>query len=137
MHMIGNRLSLIFLIFVIGMLADLLLIEHFESGWQIVPVVFLILSTVSFLFLKAVAVVRAFFRVWMYLGMASGVLGLFFHVKSNWEFATELYADLKGWKLLTEVATGAIPVISPGFLIPIALFGLYLLRIRIDELEKS
>ena len=120
-----KRIGFIFLIMVFGMLADLLLIEHFESFWQFVPVVFLAVAGIAY-FLISKEIVRSFFRFWMYLGMIAGVVGIYMHVKNNWEFATELRSNLKGWDLITEVATGAIPVISPGFLIPIAMLGLYI-----------
>ena len=117
-------IGLIFLIMIFGMLADLLLIEHFESFWQFVPVVFLAVSGIGyFLILKGTGL--SLFRVWMYVGMLAGVVGIYMHVRNNWEFAIELRSNLKGWELITEVATGAIPVISPGFLIPIAMLGLY------------
>ena len=125
-----NQLSCVFILFVGGMLADLLLIEHFESAWQLVPVLFLAVAMLTFLCLKKWPALTGFFRAWMYLGMVSGIVGLFLHARNNWEFAVELYANLGGWPLLIEVATGAIPVISPGFLIPIAWFGLILSRLN-------
>lgn len=109
---------------VFGMLVDLLLIEHFESFWQLIPVFFLSIAGLGFFAMKR-GVAQSYFRLWMYLGMLSGLVGIFMHVKNNWEFAIELHTDLKGWKLISEVATGAIPIISPGFLIPIAMLGLY------------
>ena len=117
-------IGLIFLIMVFGMLADLLLIEHFESFWQFVPVVFLGVAGISY-FLISKGRRAGLFKAWMYLGMLSGVIGIFMHVRNNWEFAIELRSNLKGWDLITAVATGAIPVISPGFLIPISMLGLY------------
>lgn len=119
-----QRIGLIFLIMVVGMLADLLLIEHFESFWQFVPVIFLAVSGIGY-FLVSKGTGINLFRAWMYTGMLSGVVGIYMHVKNNWEFAIELRSNLKGWELISEVATGAIPVISPGFLIPIAMLGLH------------
>lgn len=117
-------IGLIFLIMVFGMLADLLLIEHFESFWQFVPVVFLAVAGSGY-FLIRKGLLLLLFRGWMFIGMLAGAIGIFMHVKNNWEFAIELRSNLKGWDLITEVATGAIPVISPGFLVPISLLGLY------------
>lgn len=119
-----ERLGFIFLVLVFGMLADLLLIEHFESFWQFVPVIFLLLSGLGY-FPVRIGKGVALFRGWMYVGMLSGAVGIFMHGKNNYEFAIELRSNLKGWDLITEVATGAIPVISPGFLIPISMLGLY------------
>lgn len=120
-----KAIGIIFLSMVFGMLADLLLIEHFESFWQFVPVIFLSVTGIGY-FLVKTGTAKLLFRIWMYIGMVSGVIGIFMHVKNNWEFAIELRSNLKGWDLITEVATGAIPVISPGFLIPIAMLGLYI-----------
>lgn len=117
-------IGFIFLIMVFGMLADLLLIDHFESFWQFVPVIFLLVTGLGhFIMLKGKGI--GLFRLWMYLGMLSGGVGIFMHVRNNYEFAIELHSSLKGWDLVTEVATGAIPVVSPGFLIPISMLGLY------------
>lgn len=120
----AKGVGIIFLIMVFGMLTELLLIEHFENFWQFVPVIFLSVTGIGYCFLKS-GTRMLLFRVWMYIGMLSGVIGIFMHVKNNWEFAIELRSNLKGWDLITEVATGAIPVISPGFLIPMAMLGLY------------
>ena len=88
-----NQLSCVFILFVGGMLADLLLIEHFESAWQLVPVLFLAVAMLTFLCLKKWPALTGFFRAWMYLGMVSGIVGLFLHARNNWEFAVELYAN--------------------------------------------
>ncbi len=118
-------IGLIFLIMVFGMLADLLLIEHFESFWQFVPVIFLATTGAGY-FIAIKGKGLTMFRVWMCVGMLSGVVGVFMHIRNNYEFAIELRSNLIGWDLIAEVATGAIPVISPGFLIPISMLGLYI-----------
>ncbi len=128
----ARGLGIIFLVMVFGMLADLLLIEHFESFWQFVPVIFLTVTSFGYYVISR-GTGFLLFRVWMYVGILSGAVGIFMHVKNNWEFATELHSDMKGWALIVEVATGAIPVISPGFLIPIAMLGLYLTTLLKNE----
>ena len=129
MEITRDKPHLIFILFVVGMLLDLLLIEHFEMGWQMLPVVFLVVTILLLIFKpKWQKEGIRIFNIWMYLGMIFALVGLFLHLKSNWEFATELYTDLNGLALVMEMITGAIPVLSPAFLIPIALFGLYLTK---------
>src|SRR5687767_12571720 len=93
----------------VGLLAELLLIEHFEDPWQFAPLVLLVLA-----FVLAIAVaarparglLRAFQAI-MALCVIAGALGVWLHYQGNVEFASEQDATLRGLALVWESLRGA------------------------------
>ena len=115
-----------FVLGVLGVAAELLLIEHFEDPWQFVP---LGLFALSLLVLAWYAVqrgrasLRAFQGV-MLLFAGSGALGLWLHYAGNMEFELERDATLGGFALLRESLMGATPALAPGTMVLLAAVGL-------------
>lgn len=64
------------------------------------------------------------------LTMMAGVLGVFLHLKSNWEFESEMYTGLGIGELFIRSLSGAIPALAPGTLIPIGLMGFLLIQLK-------
>lgn len=116
------------LIGMLGLMAELLLLEHYEDVWQWVPLVSLALG-----FLLAVAVwlrprpatLRAF-RAMCAVFVAAGALGMYLHLDGNLEFERESGAALHGLPLLWEALRGATPSLAPGALAQLGLLGLVL-----------
>jgi hypothetical protein len=122
-----RRLLLALLLFgMIGLVAELLLLEHVESVWQWIPLVVLALGFLSgaALFLRPEpGTVRAF-QLAMALFVAAGGLGLYLHFRGNLEFEREMDPGLRGLALVWEALRGATPSLAPGTLAHFGLLGL-------------
>ena len=110
----------------LGLLAELVLLEHYESAWQYTPHILLGLALVA-----AAVVARRpspasvrFFQTVMVLCVASGLVGVFLHLKGNVEFELERDPLLRGVALLWEAARGATPALAPGAMAQLGLLGL-------------
>ncbi len=117
----------IFLFLHIGLFLELVLIGHYESFWQYLPLISLSLGLGSLFLIKRSLVLVKFFYL---IIIISGVLGVFLHLKSNWEFELEMYPDISVKQLLMESLTGSIPALAPGTLIPIGLMGYHILQLK-------
>lgn len=114
------------LIMTIGLIPELLLLEHFEEWQQLIPLVVLGLSLISTLvlwFAPGPATVRLFRGV-MLLCLVSAALGLYFHYNANVEFALERHPNYRGWQLFSAAMTGAMPALAPGTMAQLAITGL-------------
>jgi len=116
----------IFALGVAGTFAELILLEHTESLWQLVPVVALPLG----LLLAVAAAVRParitlrLFQSMMALFVIAGGIGLYLHYRGNVEFELEMMPSLRGLKLFWESITGATPALAPGAMAQFGLLGL-------------
>ena len=119
----------------VGLLAELLLLSHFEEIAQVVALVAVgvaFLATLLVLF-KPVAGAWRMFRAAMLAVVIVGVLGLYFHIEGNAEFELEMRPSLPTGELLERAMTGATPALAPGSLVPFGLIGLLLGRRRAAE----
>jgi hypothetical protein len=109
----------------LGTCTELLLVEHTEEFWQMVPLALLALGVVvlawSVRTSRRVAV-RALQGV-MVLVALSGFVGLYQHYRANAEFELEMYPSLGGPALFWKAIHG----ISPPSLAPATMIGLGLL----------
>lgn len=111
-----------------GLILELLLLEHYESVWQWVP-----LGVLGAGFVGGVAValgptarcVRAF-QALMALFVATGLLGLVLHYRGNAAFEREMDRSARGLGLVWSSLRGATPALAPGALIQLGLLGLIL-----------
>ena len=110
----------------LGLEAELLLLEHYESAWQFTPLVLL-----GAVFIAAVLVWRQpspatvrFFQAVMVLCVAAGAIGMFLHYDGNVEFELEREPLLGGLALFWEAARGATPALAPGAMAQLGLLGL-------------
>jgi hypothetical protein len=60
----------------------------------------------------------------MGLYVAAGVLGVYLHLRGNFEFERERDPSLGGSALLWEAMRGATPALAPGALAQLGLVGL-------------
>ena len=112
----------------LGLIAELLLLEHYEEWTQWLPLVALacVLPGALALWLRpGLATVRVF-RALMVGTLLLGVVGLVLHFAGNREFELERNGDLRGWTLTWESLRGATPALAPGAMIQLALIGLAL-----------
>jgi hypothetical protein len=113
---------------IVGLGAELVLLEHYENVWQWVPLVALVLGLVLTLAVwmrPGPAALRAF-RALMAVYVAAGALGVYLHLDGNMEFERERNAALTGLPMLWEALRGATPALAPGALAQLGLLGLAL-----------
>jgi hypothetical protein len=126
LSLIRSALLAIFVLASAGILAELLLLEHFASATQFIP---LVLVTLSLLLLgwfaatRSVASVRVF-RLCMYLFLVGGTVGVFLHYNGNALFVLSVTPEMKGSQLFWKSITGVTPALAPGSLVQIGLVGL-------------
>lgn len=105
---------------------ELLLLEHTESAWQWMPLAVLAAGISSSLAVAARPtphLVRLF-RTVMMLFVATGLFGVYLHYTGNTEFELEMDAAARGLDLLWRSLQGATPVLAPGAMAQLGLFGL-------------
>lgn len=110
----------------VGLLAELLLLEHTEGAWQLVPLglLGLGLAGTGWLVASRGALPVRVYRGIMLLFVAAGPLGVWRHYLGNAEFELEMVPELLGLDLFTEAMTGATPVLAPGTMLWLGLLGL-------------
>jgi len=109
-----------------GLLAELGLLEHFDSWTQWIPLVLLVIvlgATVAVAVRRAPGAVR-FFQAVMALCVVTGVVGVVLHYQGNMEFELERDGSLRGLRLFWEAIRGATPSLAPGALSQLGLLGL-------------
>lgn len=117
---------IILLVGMVGILIELLLLEHFDDVLQLVPVVLLGAGLISLIWHARSphrTSTRAV-RTIMVLFLASGVLGVVLHYRGNVEFERERRPQAGAWALFREAMMGATPALAPGAMVQLGLLGL-------------
>ncbi|HEV2148293.1 MAG TPA: hypothetical protein VGR37_12885 [Longimicrobiaceae bacterium] len=126
----GLRRTLLALLLlgIVGLAAELLLLEHTESFQQWVPLAVLGASLACALAVAARPGPRTLrcFQACMALCIVAGVVGLALHLRGNVEWELESDPSLRGPALLWEALHGATPALAPGALVQLGLLGLAL-----------
>src|SRR5215475_4739959 len=123
-----RRLLLTILILgLVGTGAELLLLQHTKSPWELIPLVLIGLA-VAILSWHAItkhpASVRAVQGI-MGLFLLAGVAGIALHYQSSIEFKLETNPSLVGWALFWAAITATTPpALAPGAMIQLGLLGL-------------
>ncbi len=110
----------------VGTLSELLLLGHFDSVQQWIPLVLLGIGVVTVTWHAArpsALSVRAL-QVTMALCVAAGVLGVGLHYDGNVEFELEITPAMAGLELVQQALAGATPVLAPGAMAMLGLVGL-------------
>lgn len=111
---------------IVGLTLELLLIGHYADWLQLLPLSVLGIAMIGYFLMKN----KTLLRVISLSTIAVGVLGIWIHLKNNYDFELEMYPQLSGWNLFTKSMTGALPVMAPGSLIPIGLLGLLITKLK-------
>jgi hypothetical protein len=110
-----------------GLTTELLLLDHFEDAWQLVPMVLLAqgASAIAWQVLAPTAISTRYFQVTMLLIAAAGVAGIVLHYQGNLEFQLEIDATQSSWDLFRKVMHAkAPPALAPGAMTQLGLLGL-------------
>ena len=110
-----------------GTETELLLLEHYEDPWQLVPL-FLIALAIPVLAWhrkqRNTASLRAL-RTVMVLFLVAGTAGLALHFRGAAEFQLEIDPAMRSWELVKKVMRAkAPPVLAPGVMVQLGLIGL-------------
>lgn len=110
-----------------GMGAELLLLQHTGSVWELIPLVLIGLALVILMWhaiTKHPASIRAVQGI-MGLFLIAGVAGIALHYQSSLQFKLETNASLTGWALFWAVMSAKTPpALAPGAMIQLGLLGL-------------
>lgn len=120
-------LLLILVTGLVGMGAELLLMDHFEDFWMVIPLLLIgisLLALVVHAFARSKATIRLF-QVSMFLMMLGGAIGTFLHHQAKEGFQLEGRPSLEGIELFWEAMRGTTPPsLAPAALIQTGLLGL-------------
>jgi hypothetical protein len=124
---IARRVTLLILVLaMVGILGELLLIEHFEDPWQILPLALLMIGFAALAWharAPSMASARTL-RAVMALFVLAGLLGILLHYQGNVEFELEQNPGASRWDLFREAVQGATPALAPGVMVQLGLLGL-------------
>lgn len=123
---IRGGLVIVLVLGLVGILAELLLLDHTEDRWQRLPIFLMIASLVILAWHAADRgpLSLRFLQGTMILFVLSGVLGLMLHFKGNITFELEMQPSAIGWPLLWAALKGATPTLAPGAMVQLGLIGL-------------
>jgi len=109
----------------LGVAAELVLLEHYEDLKQLIPFAVIAIGLVVvawFVARPGPVAIRAFASVVALFGL-SGLIGLILHYSGNAEFERERDPGIAGMSLVWESLTGATPALAPGTMILFAFIG--------------
>jgi hypothetical protein len=111
---------------IVGLTLELLLLEHTESFTQLIPFAVLaagLVSSVTIGLRPAGGSLRAF-QATVLLFVATGLLGLYLHLRGNIEFEREIDPSARGFDLVWRSLHGGVPLIAPAAMAQLGLLGL-------------
>ena len=121
-----RALLALLVVFMTGTAVDLMLLDHHEGAWQLVPLV-LVVAGIGVAAWSGGGSSRAItaMRILMVLFVAAGFAGMVLHYLGNREFQLEMDPALSGWALLGKAVTSkAPPALAPASMIQMGLLGL-------------
>lgn len=122
-----RRILLAILAFgILGLVPELLLLEHIKSPTQLIPFALLLWMAggVALVYFRPNRTNLRLFQVSMILVALGGLVGVWEHLEGNLEFARELSPSLSGLPLIWKALHKGAPVLAPGVMLQMALLGL-------------
>jgi hypothetical protein len=111
----------------VGTAVELVLLEHYEDSWQLVPLVLIgvaLLALLVHLGSRGGASVIGL-RFAMSFLIVSGLAGMVLHYRGSMEFQLEMDPTQGGWALFAKVIRAkAPPTLAPGVMAQLGLIGL-------------
>jgi hypothetical protein len=127
LHVVRRVLALLLLVALGGTFVELLLLDHDEDVFQLIPLALLAAAALALIVttVRPIRLTIALFRTLMVLLMVGGGLGLVLHFQANLEFQRELTPDGRlsdlAWQAL---AAKTPPALAPGVLVQLGCLGL-------------
>jgi len=113
----------------VGTLVELVLLEHYEDPWQLVPLALIPLAVVAVgWYLRSPTFVsRSVLQVTMTSFVAAGLIGVVLHMRGAAEFQLDIDPTMDRWTLLVKTLRAkAPPALAPGLMIQLGLIGFIL-----------
>lgn len=109
-----------------GLVGELVLLEHYEDTAQLIPfgLLAITLLTTAWHWWDGQKRSLRVFQAVMLLLVIAGPLGMFLHLKGNYEMDREFDPSLLGLDLWLSVIRGEAPALAPGTLVQFGLLGL-------------
>lgn len=123
------RITIAALLF--GLALELWLIEHYEDVLQFIPLLCVALASVLLIadrYSNAIWI-RSAFKALIVINAICAVIGVYLHLKANFEFEKEIYVNETTLNLLINSFSGALPVFAPGSLLILSLLGMLYLQL--------
>lgn len=122
---LARLLLAIWLIGLLGVAAELVLLEHYEDVLQFMPFAAIAagLATGLWLAIRPGPMAIRAFTVVLAVFLISGLVGLVLHYRGNAEFERERDPSIRGFALVWESLTGATPALAPGTMILLGFIG--------------
>ncbi len=110
----------------LGTAGELFLLGHYEGGWQLVPILIIGMSLFCMIIMlvRPLRLINRVFLILMLISCLSGLVGIWFHLKANYEFESELYASKSFSENMWASFSGALPALAPGSMIVFGLIGI-------------
>jgi len=124
--LLRRGLLVLLLVGAVGLVGELVLLEHYEDRTQLIPFGLLV-TTMVVTGWHWWAYDRRTLRVFqavMLLLIIAGPVGIYLHLSGNYEMEREFDPALLGLDLWLEVIRGEAPSLAPGTLVQFGLLGL-------------
>ena len=111
----------------VGTGAELVLLEHYETAVQWVPLVSVALALAVLIWhrVKGDALSIRALQATMMLFLAAGIAGVGFHFRGGAEFQLEIDPSQSRWEIFKKaMRSKAPPVLAPGLMVQLGLVGL-------------
>ena len=111
----------------IGTGADLVLLEHYEDSWQLLPLFLIVvaLACVAWFIATKSAIAIRVLQLTMGFFILAGGLGLVLHYQSNAALQREMDPTLSRWAVLKKaIHAQAPPAMAPAAMAQLGLLGL-------------
>ena len=113
----------------VGTAVELVLLEHYEDPWQLVPLTLIAVALVTAVWYTRTRTTgsRSALQITMALFVAAGLVGVVLHLQGAAEFQLEIDPTMDRWTLLTKALRAkAPPALAPGLMIQLGLIGFVL-----------
>lgn len=116
----------------LSMVTELSLKSHNQGFWQLLPLIVLCVCYGFFIFFLLIKnnFASHLFQVGNACLVIVGIIGIYLHLKNNWEFELELHPSDENFNTLLNSLSGAIPILAPGAVILQGVLGQLILLIQ-------